>query len=116
MEDSRNSESEAIEGYLLKQGLGVLKSWKRRYFSLRKDRLYYYKTDTDGETLGYIPLQAVTDITNLPIDTMSLGKLQKYENYAFQLYTEKRVFYLLAESQTDMNDWVRALTSAKKLL
>jgi len=111
--DDKNSDSEAIEGYLLKQGQKgvVLKGWKRRYFSLRKDRLYYYRSDKDGEAISYIPLQAVTDITTFP---MSLGlKLKKLEGCAFQLHSDKRTFYLLAESQNEMQDWVRALTSAK---
>ena len=47
-------------GYLSKQGgaRGGRKSWKRRYFQLKEDCLYYYHSEDDPVLLGVMPLHA----------------------------------------------------------
>ena len=47
-------------GYMCKQGgaRGGRKSWKRRYFQLKEDCLYYYHSEDDPVLLGVMPLHA----------------------------------------------------------
>lgn len=46
------------EGWLLKQG-GRYKSWKRRWFILNDNCLYYFEYTTDKEPRGIIPLENI---------------------------------------------------------
>ena len=47
-------------GYMHKQGgaRGGRKSWKRRYFQLKEDCLYYYHSEDDAVLLGVMPLHS----------------------------------------------------------
>jgi len=44
------------QGFMLKEGGGI-KSWKRRWFVLRHNILYYYKDPQDIKSQGVVPLQ-----------------------------------------------------------
>lgn len=46
------------EGWLWKQG-GRYKSWKRRWFILNDNCLYYFEYTTDKEPRGIIPLENI---------------------------------------------------------
>jgi hypothetical protein len=62
-------------GYLEKKGdIGLIRSWRRRYFCLRQDKLVYYKDERmrDAEcVLGFIPLGEATEIK--PSENVSFG-------------------------------------------
>nr|BAG59469.1 unnamed protein product [Homo sapiens] len=45
------------EGWLLKLGGGRVKTWKRRWFILTDNCLYYFEYTTDKEPRGIIPLE-----------------------------------------------------------
>lgn len=47
------------EGWLWKQG-GRYKSWKRRWFILNDNCLYYFEYTTDKEPRGIIPLENIS--------------------------------------------------------
>lgn len=49
------------EGWLWKQG-GRYKSWKRRWFILNDNCLYYFEYTTDKEPRGIIPLENISVI------------------------------------------------------
>jgi hypothetical protein len=92
-----------LEGMLEKKGdLGVIKSYKRRYFRLKADRLIYYQDQVGkdcDDPIGYIPLRSATSIEP---DPRKLG--------AFQITTTDppRIWYLKADSDELMNKWVNA--------
>lgn len=44
------------QGYLVKRG-GIVKNWKKRWFVLRGNILYYYSAPDQKEPLGFIPLE-----------------------------------------------------------
>ncbi|XP_022091383.1 cytohesin-1-like isoform X3 [Acanthaster planci] len=64
------------EGWLMKQGGGRYKNWKRRWFILTDNCLYYFEYTTDKEPRGIIPLE------NLQIREMEDGK----KPHCFELY------------------------------
>jgi hypothetical protein len=47
------------EGWCTKQG-GSIKTWKKRWFVLKGNRLWYFKGKTDTEAKGYIDLERGT--------------------------------------------------------
>eukprot|EP00118_Oscarella_pearsei_P009182 m.51416 g.51416 ORF g.51416 m.51416 type:complete len:101 (+) comp34137_c0_seq2:146-448(+) len=53
-------------GFLTKRG-GQFKNWKRRWFQIKGDVLFYYKTPTDTQESGYIPL-AGNQVLRHPVD------------------------------------------------
>ena len=44
------------EGYLCKRG-HVVKNWKKRWFRVKNDMLYYFKERTDPEPVDEVPLK-----------------------------------------------------------
>eukprot|EP01117_Protostelium_nocturnum_P013961 TRINITY_DN5264_c0_g1_i1.p1 TRINITY_DN5264_c0_g1~~TRINITY_DN5264_c0_g1_i1.p1 ORF type:complete len:782 (+),score=223.75 TRINITY_DN5264_c0_g1_i1:110-2455(+) len=45
------------KGWLMKQAGGQIKTWKRRWFVLDQNLLYYFNNSTDKEPSGIIPLE-----------------------------------------------------------
>lgn len=59
-------------GYLWKQG-GRYKSWKRRWFILNDNCLYYFEFTTDKEPRGIIPLENImVSICYIHIHTLTM--------------------------------------------
>ena len=70
-----------------------MKTWKKRWFSLKKDRLFYYedkKNDCSAkDQKGFISL----------VDVDSIESTKGGKKGAFQLNTLERVYYLQAPSE-----------------
>lgn len=64
------------EGWLWKQG-GRYKSWKRRWFILNDNCLYYFEFTTDKEPRGIIPLE------NIRVRETT----ERSKPYCFELYS-----------------------------
>uniref|UniRef100_A0AAQ5ZJU5 Pleckstrin homology, MyTH4 and FERM domain containing H1 n=1 Tax=Amphiprion ocellaris TaxID=80972 RepID=A0AAQ5ZJU5_AMPOC len=77
-------------GYLLKMGSQV-KAWKRRWFILRNGEILYYKS----------PVSVIFPIF-LPFSSN-------------QLITEKKTFYLTADSPNILEEWIRVLQNILKV-
>lgn len=58
-EDDSFANAEA-KGWLEKQGVGRIKTWKRKWFVLTENCLFYFNLQTDKEPAGIIPLENVT--------------------------------------------------------
>lgn len=89
------------EGYLEKKGdLGVYKAWKKRFFSLKGDRMVYYRTKADklsSKPIGYIYLKEATSID-----------LTNSSKCTFQINTPSRIWYLRAETKEETDQWLQA--------
>ncbi|KAK1893610.1 Pleckstrin like domain containing family H member 1 [Dissostichus eleginoides] len=85
-------------GYLLKMGSQV-KAWKRRWFILRNGEILYYKSPSDviRKPQGQIELNSSCSIVR--------GEGAQ----TFQLITEKKTFYLTADSPNILEEWIRVL-------
>lgn len=94
-----------LEGFLEKKGdVGVIKTWKRRFFVLRGSRALYWASEQQKQqglsALGYIPLSRATTIEVTP-------KLLA----GFQITTEEphRIWYLKADTIPEMHNWMNAI-------
>eukprot|EP00004_Rigifila_ramosa_P019147 TRINITY_DN4838_c0_g1_i4.p1 TRINITY_DN4838_c0_g1~~TRINITY_DN4838_c0_g1_i4.p1 ORF type:complete len:984 (-),score=222.34 TRINITY_DN4838_c0_g1_i4:460-3411(-) len=100
-------------GPLHKRGPSSMTGWKDRYFALTASQLFYFKDSQDAEPIGFIPLSAINfvgssnDIPGLP---------KKSHGCGFCIDTDKRVFYMYADSRDQMLTWVDRITAAKKAL
>ncbi|XP_045181882.2 uncharacterized protein LOC123540709 [Mercenaria mercenaria] len=93
-----------MTGYLQKQvSSTIFRTWKRRYFILRRDNcLYYYKNEKETDPLGAIPLNCYTVSRH--------GDLNKF-GFKAEKYNSK-TFYFMAENREQMTNWVGALNDA----
>jgi hypothetical protein len=90
-------------GFLTKQGK-LVKNWKKRWFVLKDNVLYYYKTKDYGvgPPAGTIFLQQGT-VPPAARRTPIKGK------YFFEIRTQERTFILYADFQRDMEEWITAI-------
>ncbi|XP_060523135.1 cytohesin-1 isoform X1 [Cylas formicarius] len=110
------------EGWLWKQG-GRYKSWKRRWFILNDNCLYYFEYTTDKEPRGIIPLENI-----------SIRECQdRQKQYCFELYAsggadfikacktdsegkvvegKHTVYRMSASSDEERKEWIQRLTQS----
>ncbi|MGH0173914.1 UNVERIFIED_CONTAM: hypothetical protein FKN15_070792 [Acipenser sinensis] len=105
-ERARETCREPLEksGYLLKMG-GKVKTWKRRWFVLKGGELLYYKSPSDviRKPQGQIELSTSSSIVR------GDGK------QTIQMITEKRVYYLTADSPNILEEWIRVLQNVLRV-
>ncbi|XP_058126947.1 amyloid beta A4 precursor protein-binding family B member 1-interacting protein [Anopheles coustani] len=92
-----------LEGWLNKRG-ELNRSWQRRWFVLKGNLLFYFEKRGDKEPLGMIILEGCT--VELAEDS---------EQYCFQIIfhgPHNRTYFLSTESQSNMEQWMKALTCA----
>uniref|UniRef100_A0A8C9VL73 Pleckstrin homology domain containing, family H (with MyTH4 domain) member 1 n=1 Tax=Scleropages formosus TaxID=113540 RepID=A0A8C9VL73_SCLFO len=91
-------------GYLLKMGSRV-KAWKRRWFVLKNSEMLYYKSPSDviWKPQGQMELNSSCRIAR--------GEGAQ----TFQLITEKKTFYLAADSPNILEEWIRVLQNVLKV-
>ncbi|XP_073720906.1 pleckstrin homology domain-containing family H member 1-like [Misgurnus anguillicaudatus] len=91
-------------GYLLKMGSQV-KAWKRRWFILKNGEILYYKSPSDviRKPQGQMELNSSCQ--------MARGEGAQ----TFQLITEKKTFYLAADSPNILEEWIRVLQNVLKV-
>ncbi|XP_060687379.1 pleckstrin homology domain-containing family H member 2 [Hemiscyllium ocellatum] len=102
--DSGKNEPLEKSGYLLKMG-GKVKTWKRRWFVLKGGELLYYKSPSDviRKPQGQIELNVSNHIVRCD------GK------QTIQLITEKKTYYLTADSPNILEEWIRVLQNVLRV-
>ncbi|XP_050068008.1 uncharacterized protein CG43867 isoform X5 [Anopheles maculipalpis] len=103
--DSPNKKMETLEkvGHLAKLG-GKLKTWRKRWFVLKNGTLTYWKSqhDVNRKPQGQIALDEACRINRA--DGAS----------TFEIDTGKKVYYLTADSNATMDDWIRVLQNVQR--
>ncbi|XP_030594294.1 rho GTPase-activating protein 25 [Archocentrus centrarchus] len=95
-------------GWLKKQQRSLVKNWQQRYFVLRGSTLTYHKDDKETTVQGVIQLR-FSKVNELPPNSDDPGK------YLFEIIPrttgdrERCPHVLMANSQSDMEEWVRSL-------
>ncbi|KAM6201112.1 pleckstrin homology domain-containing family H member 1 [Rhynchocyon petersi] len=99
-----SGESLEKSGYLLKMGSRV-KTWKRRWFVLRQGQIMYYKSPNDviRKPQGQVELNSRCQI------------VRGEGSQTFQLISEKKTYYLTADSPSLLEEWIRVLQSLLKV-
>ncbi|KAK2949960.1 hypothetical protein BLNAU_15103 [Blattamonas nauphoetae] len=97
-----------MEGWLTKQG-HVRKNWKRRWFSLRENTLFYSEKPTSAKELGTIALKGM-NVKN--------GEDKTDKPFCFHIYhpsdSNVKEYYIYADDVNQMNAWVAAIMEAAK--
>ncbi|KAI7893429.1 uncharacterized protein EV154DRAFT_152232 [Mucor mucedo] len=92
-------------GYLLKKG-EKRRTWKKRWFVLRTTKLAMYKDKKEYKLLRIIDLHEIHKVVRVT-------SKNKYK-YVFAFVTAKRMYYVQANDQADMDDWFNLITQAKQ--
>nr|XP_016945149.1 uncharacterized protein LOC108021114 isoform X1 [Drosophila suzukii] len=110
------------EGWLWKQG-GRYKSWKRRWFILNDNCLYYFEYTTDKEPRGIIPLEniSVREIHDRSkphcFELYASGgaeiiKACKTDSEGKVVEGKHTVYRMSAATEEDQQEWVKRLTQS----
>eukprot|EP01087_Luapelamoeba_hula_P010868 TRINITY_DN2899_c0_g1_i1.p1 TRINITY_DN2899_c0_g1~~TRINITY_DN2899_c0_g1_i1.p1 ORF type:complete len:470 (+),score=67.62 TRINITY_DN2899_c0_g1_i1:161-1570(+) len=95
------------DGWLTKRG-GKVQSWKKRWCVLKGRSIWYYKTNkSDCLPQGSIDLEPTTTVSTTTV---------KKRNSVFVVVTERRHFYISADSDSIRDSWIQAITSAVEKL
>ncbi|XP_058445741.1 uncharacterized protein CG43867 isoform X5 [Malaya genurostris] len=90
-------------GHLAKLG-GKLKTWRKRWFVLKNGQLTYWKSQHDvaRKPQGMIALDEAC-------------RINRAEGAStFEIDTGKKVYYLTADSNATMDDWIRVLQNVQR--
>lgn len=101
------------QGWLYKEG-GSVKSWKKRWFVLKKNKLSYY-TDTDCKDLkGSIALSVATVKEAPKFESKSKKVPDERYSWFFEIVVSKRVYLISASSESERNKWIDAIKESKQ--
>ncbi|XP_077397128.1 GRB2-associated-binding protein 2 isoform X2 [Festucalex cinctus] len=87
-------------------------AWKKRWFILRSGRmsgdpdvLEYYKNDHSKKPIRVIDLHCCEQVDA----GLTFKRKEFQDSFVFDIKTSERTFYLVAETEEEMNKWVRAI-------
>ncbi|GAM21866.1 hypothetical protein SAMD00019534_050410 [Acytostelium subglobosum LB1] len=88
------------EGELKKQG-HIVKNWKKRWFVIQKDLLFYFKDKSDPKPIGVVPLRMCR-----VSESKSIGK-----SHCFELVSPRidKTFFIQCASADEMSGWIKAV-------
>ncbi|XP_069385162.1 pleckstrin homology domain-containing family A member 7 isoform X20 [Paralichthys olivaceus] len=115
-----------VRGWLYKQDSSGMRLWKRKWFVLADFCLFYYKDSREELVLGSIPLPSYVISPVGPEDHISRKYAFKASHTGMRSYIYKqssvigsqaehtgmRTYYFSADTQEDMNTWLRAMNQA----
>ncbi|KAI9027607.1 hypothetical protein CLU79DRAFT_717107 [Phycomyces nitens] len=99
------NEKVILSGYLRKKG-EKRRTWKKRWFVLRTTKLAMYKDDKEYKLLRIIDLHEIHSV-------VQVTSKNKYK-YVFAIITPKRMYYVQAKDQNDMDIWLDNIEKAKQ--
>uniref|UniRef100_A0A4W6C272 Rho GTPase activating protein 22 n=1 Tax=Lates calcarifer TaxID=8187 RepID=A0A4W6C272_LATCA len=106
-------QEKALKAGWLKRQRSIMKNWQLRWFVLRTEALYFYKDQDETKAQGCIPLQG-SQVNELPAHQDEPGR-HLFEIVPGGAGEKDRTgishesFLLMANSQSDMEEWVRAI-------
>eukprot|EP00753_Platysulcus_tardus_P008217 PLAT15819.1.p1 GENE.PLAT15819.1~~PLAT15819.1.p1 ORF type:complete len:129 (+),score=42.09 PLAT15819.1:38-388(+) len=89
-------------GWLTKRSMW-LKDWRRRYFMLKGNRLYFCKSPHD-EPHGMVDLSQCLTVKSADVKTR--------KKHSFEVATPVATYYMYAESEKEKDEWIGAIGRA----
>ncbi|XP_013887844.1 rho GTPase-activating protein 22 [Austrofundulus limnaeus] len=113
---SPQDQEKPLKAGWLKRQRSIMKNWQLRWFVLRTEALYFYKDQDESKAQGCIPLQG-SQVNEVPANQDEPAR------HLFEIVpggagekdrtgVSHESFLLMANSQSDMEDWVRAIRRA----
>uniref|UniRef100_A0A8C5QPF6 Rho GTPase-activating protein 24 n=1 Tax=Leptobrachium leishanense TaxID=445787 RepID=A0A8C5QPF6_9ANUR len=103
-------QEQAVKSGWLKKQRSIMKNWQQRWFVLRGQELCYYKDEEETKPQGCIPLPGnhVVEISLQPEET-NKHLFEIIPASGEKVAVNHEAFLLMANSQNEMEDWVRAI-------
>uniref|UniRef100_A0A3B3VF69 Pleckstrin homology domain containing A7 n=1 Tax=Poecilia latipinna TaxID=48699 RepID=A0A3B3VF69_9TELE len=115
-----------VRGWLYKQDSSGMRLWKRKWFVLSDYCLFYYKDSREETVLGSIPLPSYVIAPVEPEDHINRKYAFKATHTGMRSYIYNknsvigsqaehcgmRTYFFSADTQEDMNGWIRAMNQA----
>ncbi|KAM4721536.1 LOW QUALITY PROTEIN: pleckstrin homology domain-containing family A member 7 [Rhinophrynus dorsalis] len=115
-----------VRGWLHKQDSAGMRLWRRRWFLLSDYCLFYYKDSREESELGSIPLPSYVISPVGPEDRINRKYSFKAVHTGMRAYIHQkasvvgshqehsgmRTYYFSADTQEDMNGWIKAMNQA----
>ncbi|BFZ18128.1 hypothetical protein BsWGS_21168 [Bradybaena similaris] len=111
------------EGWLMKQG-GRVKNWKRRWFILNDNCLYYFQYTTDKEPKGIIPLENI-QVREVPTEKSRANSFElfcsgnseiikacKMDSDGKVIEGRHSVYRMAASSVIEKDDWINCIRAS----
>ncbi|KAL5229491.1 hypothetical protein ABZP36_028267 [Zizania latifolia] len=90
-------------GWLNKQG-EYIKTWRRRWFVLKKGRLFWFKDS--AVTRASVPRGVIPVATCL---TVKGAEDALHRQFAFELSTPTETMYFIADSEKEKEEWINSV-------
>jgi len=87
------------EGWLEKQG-GMIKTWKKRWFEMKKTTIYYFK-QKNGEMMGQINVTPDCKVQTYP-------GCKKQPSFLISVPSQRN-FVIVAPSKDEHDQWIEAI-------
>ena len=98
------------EGYVWKRTnlVPLNRSWKKRYFVLNEDELFFFKEKGEESVSGKIV--RILDVVSLMAEDFGFRR----KKFGLRLRAKNKESYILScSSEADRNDWITAVLTAK---
>ncbi|XP_075063494.1 rho GTPase-activating protein 25 isoform X2 [Mixophyes fleayi] len=101
-------------GWLKKQQKTFVKNWQQKYFVLKGQHLCYYKDEDDSKLQGslFLPRNTVSEVSCSPDDAGKFIFEVIPGSYIDQNKSIPDGYILMANSQAEMEEWVKAIKKA----
>ena len=96
------------EGYLTKQG-SFVRTWKKRWFKLYDDKLYYFKSQKDTTPIGCV--RHIDEASVISMDEEVRGSSSGAGQHKFAIISPYRTLLLCAEDEEKLREWTAAILS-----
>ena len=94
--------SPTVEGWLTKQSVW-LKDWRRRFFILKKNKLFFAKSE-------YSAPHGMIDLATCM--TVKSAELKAGKKNAIEVATADTVFFMYADTEKEKDEWIGAIGRA----
>mmetsp|Transcript_35016 Transcript_35016/g.97749 ORF Transcript_35016/g.97749 Transcript_35016/m.97749 type:complete len:136 (-) Transcript_35016:33-440(-) len=91
-----------FSGWLTKRSMW-LKEWRRRFFVLKGNKLFFSKNETD-EAHGTIDLRDCL--------TVKSAEEKTDKRHSFEVATPEATYYMFADSEKEKDEWIGAIGRA----
>jgi len=98
--------SARFSGWLKKQGIKETKNWKKRFFALKGQSLFYFSAEGINIPKGSMPLKSRN---NNPEEDYHIEMCKLQKNGIELRHEKERCYFLCAESEAEMQCWINAL-------
>ena len=105
VEETTETTKITMEGWLYKRG-EVKTAWAKRWCTLNKEDLKYYKVKDSYSPQGVIPLETVAQVKSGRVAGLTEMNGEDTDN-GFVVVTAERTFYFVAETNAEKYEWIQ---------